>query len=150
VSAAFLSVEESFAHSAEAAYFKLGRFLLKNVVLVPRDVLLPEDDVHGRVDADAGALAEATEDFVGLCAAVKRAKAEKALLLAKAKNLRLVLERQELLLARARELKGHVEVAEEVERAAVAMEEGLRVLLPELDVREEELNDLSLEEKLKH
>ena len=74
----------------ERIFYRFGCYLRSQVLTVPPEILLPEDEVHSdpeRAQYDGADLHSAEDKFRNLCQKVRNAKLERAVLRNKVKNL---------------------------------------------------------------
>lgn len=125
----FKTIDERYQELTETIYYKFACFLKHNVFHLPRDFLLPSDKVHASsVNADGADMKLAEERFNKKCDAIKVAKVEKAVLGNRIRNLKLVKERQNLLLQRAKNLKQSRRVSHLIHEEADKMAKKLDIL----------------------
>ena len=76
--------------ATERIFYRFGCYLRSQVLTVPPEILLPEDEVHSdpeRAQYDGADLHSAEDKFRNLCQKVRNAKLERAVLRNKVKNL---------------------------------------------------------------
>ena len=86
----FAEAEEKYLEATERIFYKFGLYLRSQVLTVPPEILLPEDEVHSdpeRAQYDGADLHSAEDKFRNLCQKVRNAKLERAVLRNKVKNL---------------------------------------------------------------
>ena len=86
----FSAAEEKYLEATERIFYKFGCYLRSQVLTVPPEILLPEDEVHAdpeRAQYDGADLHSAEDKFRNLCQKVRNAKLERAVLRNKVKNL---------------------------------------------------------------
>ena len=86
----FAAAEEKYLETTERIFYKFGCYLRSQVLTVPPEILLPEDEVHAdpeRAQYDGADLHSAEDKFRNLCQKVRNAKLERAVLRNKVKNL---------------------------------------------------------------
>ena len=98
---AFTLIKDAYQSSTEEVFDKFGRYVKKNIIQIPPDVVLPEDRPHLDPEAKGYSgmkLQEDLKDFESIKQEVINAKYRKSVLEAKLANLEKVTERQQQLL----------------------------------------------------
>lgn len=128
---AFSILEDRYAEPTEKIFLKMGRYMRRNLLSIPENVVLPEDQVHGDSETvDENDIDAEKKKFESTCQKIINAKYKRAILEGKLRNLKAVKERQGLLLKKARDLKNTQEALARYDAEAKILEAKTQVLLP--------------------
>lgn len=127
----FTIVKDQYTEAAEKVLTVFGKYLKKNILCVPRHVLLPEDKAHAGRPFTGDDLENSLKNVDNLCLKIRNAKYKRAILQAKLANLQKVSLRQEKLLQEVNNLAEQKNQMEALyDRQALILEEKLQSLRP--------------------
>lgn len=104
----FVIIKEAYVSQANEVCDKFGRYIRKNILAIPQNVVLPEDRPHINPEAkeySGKSLREDLQNISDVKREILNAKYSKAILEAKLRNLEAVANRQQRLMEQAELLK---------------------------------------------
>jgi len=148
---AFTLIKDAYQNNAEEVFDKFGRYVKKNIIQIPPDIVLPEDRAHLDPEAKGYSgmkLQEDLKDFENIKQEVINARYRKSVLEAKLANLEKVTERQQELLKQVELFEAENQSLDMVDEQLVNLKKKMASMTPVLESIENNIPSGSAKHKL--